>query len=442
MLHTDAASRDENAAEERLPGNARGLDPRDPERWLMTARPRLARLAQLRGVAPDAIEDVVQETLLEAWKHQDRVQTPDGFPLWLDEVCRNVCRRHARKHFSEQRHRLASAPDADGARGEAEGALLNRLPDLAVLDPAEALSRQDLALLLDRALGSLSRSAREVVELCYLIELPQREVAQRLGLSISALEARLHRARQRLRELLNGPLRDDAEALGLAVDQESAGGWRETRLWCTLCGRRRLLGVLLPQADGGTNLHMQCPECDRQYGLSDVHSSNVHSKGLVELAGLTSFRPAWKRTMDGITQRLLGALRAAAPICPSCGGPASVNLVDAAPAEHHGEKPGALELPGVARHPSQFWLWWGCPRCHGDARTQGDVFAASDLVYWSHPLTRRFMADHPHWISEPELLVECAGQPALRLRMADVTSAARLTVLAHRQTLAVLAVFE
>ena len=64
-----------------------------------------------------------------------------------------------------------------------------------------------MAVLLDHALGSLSSSARELVELCYLVELPQREVAARLDLSLSALEARLHRARQHLRQVLNGPLR-------------------------------------------------------------------------------------------------------------------------------------------------------------------------------------------------------------------------------------------
>jgi hypothetical protein len=70
-----------------------------------------------------------------------------------------------------------------------------------------------------------------------------------------------------------------------------------------------------------------------------------------------------------------------------------------------------------------------------------DVFAASDLVFWTDPRTRRFMAEHPRWVSGPELLIEYLGRPALRLQMADVTTAARLTVLAHRETLRVLAVF-
>jgi DNA-directed RNA polymerase specialized sigma24 family protein len=37
---------------------------------LAAARPRLARLALTQGVAQDAIDDVVQETLIEAWSHR------------------------------------------------------------------------------------------------------------------------------------------------------------------------------------------------------------------------------------------------------------------------------------------------------------------------------------------------------------------------------------
>jgi RNA polymerase sigma factor (sigma-70 family) len=396
---------------------------------MAAARPRLQRLARLRGIADDAVEDMVQETLLEAWRHLDRLHTPAGLYLWLDEICRNICRRHVRKHFMDQRHLLPLFTTYDdGASGETGDSSLEDWPDSQIADPLEALDRQDTVLLLDRALGSLPENAREVVELCYLLELPQREVAARLGLSLSALEARLHRARRQLRQALNGPLRED-----------SAGGWRETRLWCTICGRRRLLGLFLPQPDGSMNLHMRCPECERRYGLSDVHSSNVHSRGMIQLDGLRSFRPAWKRTMQGMTGRFTRALLAGERPCRYCGAAASLQLMDKRQAEENDD--GAVLPAGVSWHPYQFWVWWRCPRCQHGADAHVGVFAASDVVYWSDARTRQFMAEHPHWVCEPELLVEYAGQPALRLQMADVSSAARLTVLAHRQTLRVLAVF-
>src|SRR5579863_10184220 len=68
---------------------------------------RLARIARARGVDSSAIDDVVQQTLLEAWSHLDRLTAPAGFQLWIDEICRNICRRYAR---SQQINLLHSVP--------------------------------------------------------------------------------------------------------------------------------------------------------------------------------------------------------------------------------------------------------------------------------------------------------------------------------------------
>lgn len=397
--------------------------------WLAAARPRLLRLARLRGINPDAIEDVAQETMLEAWKHRERLYAPAGFHVWLDEICRNICRRSLSTDASDRRRVAFVANETN----DAEGGDFGDLPDTQLPDPLDALCHEDMRTLLDRALGMLSSDARDLVERCYLKETPQREAADQLGISISAMEARLHRARKQLHQALNGPLRADAEAFGLALDQESADGWRETRLWCTLCGERRLMGIFLPQPDGTVNLHMRCPGCERRFGLSDVGNSSVHSKGLIPLVGLRAFRPAWKRTMRGVTQRFVETLSAGGRSCPYCGAPTALQLI---------EKSQGEVAPGLSAHPYQFWVWWACPQCHdgSSAGAGAGVFAACDLVYWSNAQTQQFMGEHTRWISTPELLVEYAGRPAIRFQMADYTGAARLTVLADRQTLQLLAV--
>lgn len=187
---------------------------------LAAARPRLLRLARMQGVAPDAIDDVVQETLVEAWRHLDNLRTPGRFHAWLDGICRNVCLRwstNQKKHLQRQ----AALPDpfSEDPNG-IDSSTENDFPDPLALDPAEEVSRQDLPHLLERALSYLSGGAREVVEMYYLAEIPQREIAQRLGLNIKALEVRLVRARRQLRQILNSQLRADAEALGLVLDQD------------------------------------------------------------------------------------------------------------------------------------------------------------------------------------------------------------------------------
>src|SRR5260221_12663805 len=121
----------------------------------MAAPPRLRRLAQLRGVAPDAIDDVVQETLLEAWKHLDRLQPLEGFHTWVDEICRNICRRYTRK---KQTDLLRYVPLLnpyhidDDEHGDVEA---TSILDSHSLDPVGALHRQDLTAHLNQPVGRL-----------------------------------------------------------------------------------------------------------------------------------------------------------------------------------------------------------------------------------------------------------------------------------------------
>ena len=99
---------------------------------------------------------------------------------------------------------------------------------------------------IDRAMGYLPATTRKALELHYIAEVPQREVALRLGITISALEVKQHRARRQLRQVLNGALRADAESFGLTLDNEVVQGWRETSLWCLICGRQRMQGIFEP----------------------------------------------------------------------------------------------------------------------------------------------------------------------------------------------------
>jgi DNA-directed RNA polymerase specialized sigma24 family protein len=66
----------------------------DMEQVFTEARPRLLRLAHLNGMSPDIADDVVQETMMEAWRHVENLRDPQRFNAWLDGICRNVCRRY------------------------------------------------------------------------------------------------------------------------------------------------------------------------------------------------------------------------------------------------------------------------------------------------------------------------------------------------------------
>jgi len=66
--------------------------------------PRLVRLcARIAGDAQVA-EDLAQETLVEAWRHRDRVYDQDGLSPWLSAIAHNVCRRWWRRQAGVNAH--------------------------------------------------------------------------------------------------------------------------------------------------------------------------------------------------------------------------------------------------------------------------------------------------------------------------------------------------
>ncbi|MDQ2907393.1 MAG: RNA polymerase sigma factor [Ktedonobacteraceae bacterium] len=395
---------------------------------LTETRQRLARLAQARGIEPHTIDDVVQETLLEAWSHLERLHAPAGFPLWIDEICRNVCRRAAHRREVDL---LRRAPLSSPAPDEEERDVLAQLPAPEAFDPFEELSRQDMLLLLDRALGTLPQAARQLVELCYLRELPHAEVAERLGITSGTLDTRLHRARRQLRQIFSGPLREEAQGLGLALDKTLADGWQETRLWCPWCMRRHLQGCFMhPDAEERPNLHLRCPDCSQRYGRD-----TVHSMGLVSLAGLQAFRPAWKRVMQGLTDYMMHMLARGQYPCWYCGKPALIEVKgnEDLAAQSTDRSFGASSSD--PRDPCPFWIRLHCSSCGQRDEIQRNIPSVDQLVYWSHPLTRQFLLQHPRWSSTPSSVVEYAGEPAIHLQLADLESNDALTILARRQTL-------
>src|SRR5215213_10295680 len=76
------------------------------EMLLLAERPRLVRLCARLSGNRDAAEDLAQETLLQAWKHWDRLYSWDQAAAWLSGIARNVCLHWARRHYRDEAHRL------------------------------------------------------------------------------------------------------------------------------------------------------------------------------------------------------------------------------------------------------------------------------------------------------------------------------------------------
>lgn len=131
-------------------------------------------------------EDVVQATFIKAFTRLDQVRDTSKTRSWLLQVAYREAiavtrrRRDLPTDPDDMRHQVSSTPGPD---------------DLAVA--------ASVAAELSRALQRLEPQERVAVTLRDVEGLPMREVAEVLGLGLSAAKMRVHRGRNRLRTYLS-----------------------------------------------------------------------------------------------------------------------------------------------------------------------------------------------------------------------------------------------
>lgn len=148
----------------------------------------LLRVALTLTAQPADAEDLVQDTLLRAYRAIDRF---DGrYPrAWLLTIMRRAeMNRHRRR-----RPHLLDDPDAD-------------LERLAVADPGatpeEVVVGESFDAVVDAAFFALPDKHRQVVRLVDVDGLTYAEAAELLGIPEGTVMSRLHRARKRIRTRL------------------------------------------------------------------------------------------------------------------------------------------------------------------------------------------------------------------------------------------------
>jgi len=159
------------------------MDKQTFEQLAVQHRDMIYRIAlnQLRSI-PDA-EDAMQEVLLKLYQHKGSFDSPDHAKHWLIRVTLNCCRSLWRSPWKKN-------------------------------VPLEELSRtigfteqKDSDLFL--AVMALPEAHRTVLYLFYYEDLSVKDIAQLMGLSVSTVTTRLHRARKHLKyDLTEGASRN------------------------------------------------------------------------------------------------------------------------------------------------------------------------------------------------------------------------------------------
>lgn len=368
-------------------------------------RARLVRLCARLSGSVEAAEDLAQETLLEAWRHADRLREPEALTPWLSGIARNVCRRWRRERGRDASRTVLAGGGAGG------GIELEDLP-ADEIDLAFELERAELTALLDRALTLLPEETRRVLVARYVEESSYAEIAERLGMSEGAVAVRLHRGRLSLRRVLAHELANEAAWHGIVIPDDAR--WTETRIWCRYCGRRRLHGQF--DRERGYLL-LRCPDCcgnDPDAAVAEVYAP-------AHLRGIKGFKAAYRRGMD-LTHRLSRPTLAQgwAP-CEVCSHPAPLrfSLFDDL-------RPVLRGLHGITV------ICDACDNSHSTCLGTLALSLPESLDFW-----RR----HERLRTLPEREIEHEGRTAIVTSFQAVTDPARLDVVSARDTFEVLGIY-
>ncbi|QSQ23691.1 sigma-70 family RNA polymerase sigma factor [Pyxidicoccus parkwayensis] len=153
------------------------------------------------GSEEDA-KEVLQETLLTAFRGLHAFRGDAELSTWLYQVARSHCFRARRRRAGmPEEHLTLDSPDAAGVPTEGPR-------------PDEKAHARQMGEVLQAAILALPETHREALILRDVEGLSAEEAARVVGIEVRALKSRLHRARMQLREHLATLMGEDATAGG------------------------------------------------------------------------------------------------------------------------------------------------------------------------------------------------------------------------------------
>ena len=164
----------------------------------------LSILAMLRN--DQEAEDAAQEVMVNAFRHLKGFRGDAKFSTWLVTIAMNEARQRLRKARAAQLESLDE--DKEDREGDFTPAVLTDWREI----PSEALEKKEMRQRLREAVEQLPPIYREVLVLRDLEEMNQEETAAALGIPVTLVKVRLHRARMMLQKMLAPVLRSAAPA--------------------------------------------------------------------------------------------------------------------------------------------------------------------------------------------------------------------------------------
>lgn len=154
-------------------------------------------------------EDLVQDTLLSAYKSFGQFEPGSQCKAWLFRILTNT-------FINKYRRRILESSVAQGMQQEGSFGMMSAGGVRAARDAEEILDYALMGESIQRALSALPEEFRIAVVLCDVEEFTYREIADIMDCPVGTVMSRLHRGRK----LLQAALREHAVRAGIIKDKD------------------------------------------------------------------------------------------------------------------------------------------------------------------------------------------------------------------------------
>ena len=145
----------------------------------------------------EAAEDIAQETFMRVFRNARRYQPVAKFTTWLYKIAANLCINELKKGKLRQSISLheSAGPDPDGTK------VIERIAS-GDSSPLSDVEKIEASSLIGKAIDHLPDDQRTTLVMVEFHHMQYQDIAEVLGVTVSAIKMRVKRARETLRETL------------------------------------------------------------------------------------------------------------------------------------------------------------------------------------------------------------------------------------------------
>jgi RNA polymerase sigma-70 factor, ECF subfamily len=140
------------------------------------------------------LDDLCQETFLLAFTRIGSFQGNSNFRTWITRIAMNQCLMILR------RNRQVTNGASQLVQLESDAASDDLLDQCIFVTEDKNLRSVAARFDLPKLLGCLKPTQRRILEMAYLEDLPDQEIADRLGFTLASVKSKIHHAKKRVRE--------------------------------------------------------------------------------------------------------------------------------------------------------------------------------------------------------------------------------------------------